>query len=73
MVSEQEAPMAHEVILVDAEPEMLQPRLYHAHMWDYEESPPMMMGDFDDLDDNPNEGRSDMDEWFPKDGSNDRD
>jgi hypothetical protein len=27
----------------------------------------------DDLDDHPNEGRSDMDEWFPQDGSNDRD
>jgi hypothetical protein len=29
--------------------------------------------DFDDLDDDPNEGHSDMDEWFPQDGSNDRD
>jgi hypothetical protein len=26
-----------------------------------------------DLDEDPNEGRSDMDEWFPQDGSNDRD
>jgi hypothetical protein len=26
-----------------------------------------------DLDDDPNECLSDMDEWFPKDGSNDRD
>jgi hypothetical protein len=32
-----------------------------------------MEDDFDDLDDNPNEGRSNMDEWVPKDGSNDRD
>jgi hypothetical protein len=24
-----------------------------------------------DLDDDPNEGRSNMDEWFPKEGSND--
>jgi hypothetical protein len=31
-----------------------------------------MMDDFDDLDDDPNEGRSDMDEWFPEDGSHDR-
>jgi hypothetical protein len=31
------------------------------------------MDDFDDLDDDPNEGRSNMDEWFSKDGSNDRD
>jgi hypothetical protein len=29
--------------------------------------------ELDDLDDDPNEGRSDMDEWFPKDGSNGRD
>jgi hypothetical protein len=29
--------------------------------------------DFDDLDDDPNKGRSDIDEWFPQDGSNDRD
>jgi hypothetical protein len=28
---------------------------------------------FDDLDDDPNEGHSDMDEWFSEDGSNDRD
>jgi hypothetical protein len=73
MVPEQEAPMAHEVILADVEPEMLQPQLYHAPMRDYEESPPRMMDDLDDLDDDTNEGRSDMDEWFPEDGSNDRD
>jgi hypothetical protein len=36
----------------------------------YEESPPRMVDDFDDLDDDLNEGRSDMDEWFPEDGSN---
>jgi hypothetical protein len=28
--------------------------------------------ELDDLDDDPNEGRSDMGEWFPEDGSNDR-
>jgi hypothetical protein len=27
----------------------------------------------DDLDEDPNEGRSDVDEWFPQDGNNDRD
>jgi hypothetical protein len=70
MVPKQEAPVAYEVILVDDEPEMPQPRLYHAFMRDYEESPPRVM---EDLDDDPNEGRSDMDEWFLKDGSNDRD
>jgi hypothetical protein len=31
-----------------------------------------MEDDFDDLDIDPNEGRSNMDEWFPEDGSNDR-
>jgi hypothetical protein len=31
------------------------------------------LDDLDDLDDDPNEGRFDMDEWFPQDGSNDRD
>jgi hypothetical protein len=35
---------------------------------DYEDSPPTMMEDLYDLDDDPNEGRPDMDEWFPKDG-----
>jgi hypothetical protein len=49
------------------------PRLYHALMRDYEESPPWMMDDLDYLDDDPNKGCSDMDEWFLKDGSNDRD
>jgi chromosome segregation ATPase len=29
--------------------------------------------DLGDLDEDPNEGRSDMEEWFPRDGSNDRD
>jgi hypothetical protein len=65
--------MVHEVILAEDEPEMPQPRLYHALMWDYEESPPRMMDDLDDLDDDLNEGRSDMDEWFLEDGSNDSD
>jgi hypothetical protein len=73
MIPEQEALVPHEVILADAEPEMSQTRLYHALMRDYEEGPPRMMEDLDDLDDDPNEGRSDMDDWFPKDGSNDRD
>jgi hypothetical protein len=63
----------HKVILADVEPKMPQLRLYHALMRDYEESPPRMMDDFDDLDDDPNEVRSDLDKWFPEDGSNDRD
>jgi hypothetical protein len=73
MIPEQEAPVSHEVILIDVEPEITQLRLYHARMTDYEENPPMMEDDFDDLDDDPSEGHSDMDEWFPEDGSNDRD
>jgi hypothetical protein len=32
-----------------------------------------MMENLDDLDDDLNEGCSDVDEWFPEDGSNDRD
>jgi hypothetical protein len=31
------------------------------------------LDNMDDLNDDPKEGRSDMDEWFPQDGSNDRD
>jgi hypothetical protein len=82
MVPEQEAPVAHEVILADAEPKPPHPSLFNMIMRDYVENPPMMekgpheLDDLDnlyDLDDDPNEGRSDMDEWFPKDGSNDRD
>jgi hypothetical protein len=73
MVLKQEAPVVYEVILVDPEPEMPHPCLYHTLMRDYEESPPRMMDDLDDLDDDSNEGCSNMDEWFPEDGSNDRD
>jgi hypothetical protein len=31
------------------------------------------LDDLGDLDEDPNEGRSDVDEWFPQDGSNDQD
>jgi hypothetical protein len=74
--------MAHEVILADAEPELSQPCVFNMITRDYKESSvrmengPHEMDDLDDLydlDDDPNEGRSDMDEWFPEDGSNDRD
>jgi hypothetical protein len=65
MVPEQEAPVVHEVILVDADPEMPQPRLYHAPKRYYEEIPSRMMDDLNNLDDDPNEGRSDMNVWFP--------
>jgi hypothetical protein len=79
---EQEAPVVHEVILADAEPESPQPCLFNMIMRDYEESPLMMengsleldnLDDVYDLDDDPNEGHSDMDERFPIDESNDRD
>jgi chromosome segregation ATPase len=61
-ILEQEASMLQEVVLADAKPEMPRLRLYHALMRDYEEHPLRMEDDFDDLDDDPNEGRSNMDE-----------
>jgi hypothetical protein len=75
MVHKQEAPVAHEVILADAELEPPQPRLFNMIMRDYEESPPRMENgphELDDLDDL-TEANYNMDEWFPEDGSNDRD
>jgi hypothetical protein len=42
-------------------------------MRDYEENPLRMEHEFDDVDDDPNEGSSNMDEWFLEDGNNDRD
>jgi hypothetical protein len=63
----------HEVVPVDAEPVMPQLRLYHALLRDYEENLLRLEDDFDDLDDDPSEGCFDMEEWFPDDGSNDRD
>jgi hypothetical protein len=72
MVLDQEAPVVHEVILADPEPELPQSCLYRMLMRDYEESPSRRMDDRDDLDD-PTKACSDMDEWFPEDGSNDRD
>jgi hypothetical protein len=73
MSPEQEAPVPHEVVLADAEPEMPQLRLYHALMRVYEENLIRMEDDFDDLDGDPSEGRSDMYDWFPDVQSNDRD
>jgi hypothetical protein len=78
MVPEEDAPMAHEVVLADAVPELPQPRLFNMIMWDYKESLPRMangpyeLDDSNDLDDL-TEADYDMDEWFPKDGSNDQD
>jgi hypothetical protein len=75
MVPEQEALMVHEVILADAEPEPPQPRHFNMVMRDYEESPLRMENgphEPDDLDDL-TEADYDVDEWFPEDGSSDRD
>jgi hypothetical protein len=78
MFPEQDALMAHEVILADAKPELQQWHLFHMIMQDYEESPPRMMNDphklddLDNLDDLPKADYN-MDEWFPHDGSNDWD
>jgi hypothetical protein len=72
MVSEQEVPGEFEIITPEVEAEPPQPRLFIAIMRDYEESPSRMMDDLDDLDD-PTEVDYVVDEWFPEDGSNDRD
>jgi hypothetical protein len=78
MVPEQEALVAHVVILADAESEPPQPRLFNKIMRDYEESPPKMangpleLDGLDDLDD-PTKANTNVDEWFHEDRSNDRD
>jgi hypothetical protein len=72
MVFEQEGPVAHEVILADAELELLRSRFYNFLLGDYEESPPRMLDDPHELDD-PTEADYDVDEWYPEDGSNVRD
>jgi hypothetical protein len=61
-ILEQEVPMPHEVVMAEAEPEVPQLHLYHALMRDYEGNPLRLEDDFDDLDDYPNEGCSDVDE-----------
>jgi hypothetical protein len=60
-ITEQEAPMPHDVVLVDAEPKVPQLRLYHALLRVYEENPLRLEVDFDDLDDDSSEAHSDMD------------
>jgi DnaJ-domain-containing protein 1 len=61
-ISEQEVLMPHKVVMVEAEPEIPQLRLYRALMRDYEENPLRMEDDFDDLDDYPSGGHFDVDE-----------
>jgi hypothetical protein len=69
MVSEQEVPEELEIIALELELEPLQPHLFNVLVRDYEESPMRMMDDLDD----PTEASYDVNEWFPKDGSNDQD
>jgi hypothetical protein len=61
-IQEQGVSMPHEVVMAEAEPEIPQLHLYRALMRDYEENPLRLEDDFDDLDDYPNGGRSDVDE-----------
>jgi hypothetical protein len=56
----------------EEEAELPQPCLFTTLMRDHEESPSRMYDDLDDLDD-PTEADYDVDEWFPEDGSCDRD
>jgi hypothetical protein len=72
-IPEKETPVPHQVVPADVEPVVPQLHQYHALMRDYEENPLMLEDGFDDLDDDPSEGHSDMDEKFPNDESNDRD
>jgi hypothetical protein len=62
VIPEQEVLMLHEVIMAKAEPEIPQLRLYRALMGIYEDNPLRLEDDFDDLDDYPNGGHSNMDE-----------
>jgi hypothetical protein len=73
VIPEQEATVPHEVVPADAESVMPQLCLYHALLRDYEENPLRLEDDISDLDDDPSKDSSDMDEWFPDNGRNDRD
>jgi hypothetical protein len=59
VIPKQEAPMPHEVILADAEPEVPQLRLYHAFLRDYEANPLRLEDDFDNLENDLSEDHSD--------------
>jgi hypothetical protein len=52
----------HEVVPADVEPVVTRFHLYHACMRDYEENLLRLEDDFDDLDNDPSEDHSDMDE-----------
>jgi hypothetical protein len=62
VISEQEVPMLHEVVMAEAEPEIPQLHLYRALMRDYEDNPLRLEDDFDDPDDYLNGVRSNVDE-----------
>jgi hypothetical protein len=62
-------PVVYAIIALELELEPLQPHLFNVLVRDYEESPMRMMDDLDD----PTEANYDVNEWFPKDGSNDQD
>jgi hypothetical protein len=70
--SEQEAPEELEIITSEAEPEPSHRLLDNMLVRDYEDSPSRMMDDLDDLDD-PTKADYNVNEWFPENGSNDRD
>jgi hypothetical protein len=61
-ILKQEVLTPHEVVLVEAEPEIPQLRLYHALMRFYEENPLRLEDNFDDLYNYLNGGRFDVDE-----------
>jgi hypothetical protein len=61
-IPEQEDLMPHKVAMTKAESEIPQLRLYHARMRDYEENPLRLEDDFDNLDDYPDGGRSNVNE-----------
>jgi hypothetical protein len=61
-IPEQEDSMPHKVTTTKAESEIPQLYLCHALMRDYEENPLRLEDDFDDLDDYPDGGRSNVDE-----------
>jgi hypothetical protein len=60
------------IITPETEPEQLQPHLLNVLLRFYEENLSRMMEDMDDLDDS-TEYDDNMNEWFHRDGSNDRD
>jgi hypothetical protein len=75
VIGEEEEEDLEELVLEQEPPEESepqQPHLFTVLMRDREESPSRMYDDLDDLDD-PTHADYDVDEWFPKDGSRDRD